>query len=564
MMNERSSGLTLALATAVLLFASHLCSAAPPTQQLPDESAGRVDALFAKVVREPGPGLALAVVRDGKVILRKGYGLANIEHRVPITPATIFDVASVSKQFTGFAVAMLASEGKIRLSDDIRTYIPELPDFDHRVTIAHLVHHTSGIRDWPGALLVGGWRLDDSITFNQILTLAYNQSEPMFVPGTEYSYSNTNYNLLAEMIRRVTGRSLRKWTDADLFRPLRMTNTHFREHYTEVISDRAFGYAAGSDGKYHHIPNSLTAFGSSSLFSTVNDLALWMINFDQTRVGSAAAMSLARTRGTLNDGKKIDYAFGLIHGNHRGLPTIYHDGGWAGFSSLVLYFPGQKFGIAVLANSSSVNVVDAASKITEIYLEKELAPVATQEEHVRFAEVLPSVLRDYAGLYRLGPGSYIRIRLEGTKLTAEATREQPLVMSPRSEREFSAGAGGAKIIFQRDAKGHVESIEYRGKRGQRVEETQSPGPEQMQEYDGEYESVELATFYRVTSKKDSLEMQHRRHGTIPLTQLWRDDFGSQVAFLSSVEFQRDREGRVIGFIVNGNARSRNLRFLKRK
>ena len=552
-MNNWSGRVTLALAIAVLLFPFHVCHA----QQVAGEPTSRVDALFANIGRDPGPGLAVAVVRDGKVILRRGYGLASIEHRVPISPTTVFDIASVAKQFTGFVVATLASEGKIRLSDDIRTYIPELPNLGHRVSVAHLVHHTSGIRDWPGALLVGGSRLDNAITFNQILTMAYNQSELMFVPGAEYSYSNTNYNLLAEMIQRVTGRSLRKWTDEDLFRPLRMTNTHFREHYTEVISDRAAGYALGSDGKYHHIPNSLTAIGSSSLFSTVDDLALWMINMGQ----STAAMSLAQTRGTLNDGKKIDYAFGVIHGQYRGLPMIYHDGGWAGFGSMLVYFPGQKFGIALLANGSSVNVGDAAMKITDIYLEKELTPAATQDHDVRVAEVPPAVLRDYVGLYRLGPGSYLRIRLEGTKLSAEATREKPVVMLPTSEREFTVGNGGAKIIFQRDAKGNVDSLEYQGKRARRVDE---PQPEQMRAYYGEYESVELGTFYRIGSKKDSLEMQHRRHGTIPLTRLWRDDFGSPVAFMRSVEFQRNSEGRVIGFIVNGDPRNRNFRFLKRK
>ncbi|HEU4508114.1 MAG TPA: serine hydrolase [Pyrinomonadaceae bacterium] len=549
-MNKRSRRATLALA--VLLITFKLCHA----QQVPDDRVSRVDALFANITREPGPGLAVAVVRDGKVILRKGYGLASIEHRVPITPATVFDVASVAKQFTGFVVATLAAEGKIKLSDDIRTYIPELPNMGHRMTIAHLVHHTSGIRDWPGALLVGGWRLDDAITFNQVLTIAYNQSELMFVPGAEHSYSNTNYNLLAEMIRRVTGRSLRKWTDEDLFGPLKMTNTHFREYYTELISNRAAGYAMGSDRKYHHMPNSLTAVGSSSLFSTVDDLALWMINMDQ----STAAMSLAQTRGTLNDGKKIDYAFGVIHGQYRGLPILYHDGAWAGFGSLVVYFPGQKFGIALLANSSSINVGDAAMKIADIYMEKELAPAATQQDHdVPVVDVPISVLRDYVGLYRLAPGSYVRIRLDGTKLTAEATREKPIEMSATSEREFSMNGG--KITFQRDAKGNIDSLEYQGKRARKVDE---PQPAQLHEYDGEYESAELATSYRVASKTDSLEMHHRRHGTIPLTRLWRDDFGSHVAFMRSVEFQRNPDGRVTGFIVNSNDRNRNLRFVKRK
>lgn len=566
-MNQRPRGLTLPGALVALLLAAHLCAAAAPAQEAADGRAKQVDALFAELEGAGAPGVAVAVVRDGKVVLRRGYGLASVEHRIPVTPSTVFDVASVSKQFTGLAVAMLVSEGKIKLADDVRAHIPELPDFGHRVTVDHLVHHTSGVRDWPGALLVGGWRFDDAITFNQIMLMAYNQRDLMFTPGAEYSYSNTNYNLLAELIRRVTGRPFRAWTDERLFRPLGMTGTRFRDHYTEVIADRAYGYARGSDGKYHHLPNNLTALGSSSLFSTVDDLARWLINFDDGKVGGSAAVSLMRTRGTLADGKANDYAFGLVHGDHRGLPMIYHDGGWAGFSSLVVYFPEQKFGVAALSNGAPVNVGDAVKKITDIYLEKELAarpaPAATPPPVDGPAVALPAaMLGGYVGLYRLGPGSYVRIRLDGAALVSEVTREKPAALTPRSEREFSAGR--EKIVFRRDASGKVEALEYRGRSAPRVDEPPSPQPSQLDEYVGDYESEELGTSYRVAAKAGALELQHRRHGTIPLARHWRDDFGSSVGFMNSVEFQRDGAGRVTGFVVNGNPRSRDIRFLRRR
>lgn len=556
------------IAASIALLLVHLCGAAVPAQA-PDERARSVDALFAELGPTPSPGVALVVVRDGKVILRRGYGLASVEHRVPVTPSTVFDVASVSKQFTGLAVAMLVSQGKIKLSDDIRIRIPELRDLGHRVTIDHLVHHTSGIRDWPGTLLVGGWRFDDAITFNQILTMAYNQRDLMFVPGSEYSYSNTNYNLIAEMIRRVTGSSFRKWTDEHLFAPLGMTNTHFREHYTEVIPNRAFGYARGSDGNYHNLPDNLTGLGSSSLFSTVDDLALWLINLDGARVGGRTAMTLARTRGTLNDGTATDYAFGLIHGEYRGLPMLFHDGGWAGFSSMVVYFPEQQFGIAALSNGGPVNAGDVVNKIADIYLERQLGPAKESSDATRdggrIVDIPPRVLAEYEGLYRFGPGSYMRIRLDGATLMAEATREKPVAMSPRSEREFSVtGPGDAQILFQRGSAGKVEYLEYRGRRALKIDEASAPEPAQVGEYAGDYESEELAAVYRVTAKGSGLEMQHRRHGVIPLSRLWRDDFGSPVSFIVSIEFQRDREGRIVGFVVNGNPRSRSIRFQKRR
>jgi CubicO group peptidase (beta-lactamase class C family) len=565
-MKQRLRGRTRALLTGALLLAAQLCVGAAPAQDAPDPRAARVDALFADLNRTPSPGLAVTVVRDGKVLLRKGYGLASIEHRAPITPSTVFDAASVSKQFTGLAVAMLVSEGKVKLGDDIRTYIPELPDLGRPITVAHLLHHTSGIRDWPGTLLVGGWRFDDVISFNQILTMAYNQRGLNFAPGAEYSYSNTNYNLLAEMIRRVTGRPFRAWTDEHLFRPLGMTDTHFRDDYTEVIPDRAFGYARAPGGGYHHLPNNLTALGSSSLFTTADDLARWLINFDEAAVGGRAAMALSRTRGTLNDGTTTDYAFGLIHRHRRGLPMIFHDGGWAAFVSLVVYFPEQRFGVAVLANGSSVNAGDAADKITEIFLGNQFAPEAPSPAATPAAgrQVdLPAALLDgYVGLYRLGPGWYVRVRREGTTLTAQATREDPALMSPRSEREFWVERYGAPVAFERDAAGKVTHMGYRGRRAPKVDEAGVPPP--TAEYEGVYESEELGTFYRVAVKDGALEMRHRRHGPIPLARLWRDEFGSPAAFMRSVEFRRDAAGRVNGLVINGDPRSRDIRFEKRR
>src|ERR1043165_9688876 len=261
-MTHRSRRLICILAAGALLLAPHLCRGVEPAQDAPDTRASRVDALFADLNRKPSPGLAIAVVRNGKVILRRGYGLANIEHRAPITPSTVFDLASLSKQFTGLAVAMLAVEGKIKLSDDIRKYIPELPDFGRPITIAHLAHHTSGLRDWASALSVAGWRPDDPITFKQILTMAYNQRSLNFEPGAEYLYSNTGYVLLAELVQRVTGRSFREWTDEHIFRPLGMTSTHVREDYNEVIPNRAYGYARAPDGAYRNTPDVIPAFGS--------------------------------------------------------------------------------------------------------------------------------------------------------------------------------------------------------------------------------------------------------------------------------------------------------------
>jgi CubicO group peptidase (beta-lactamase class C family) len=553
------------LIAAALLAACHLFAGVALAQGPDAALAARVDAMFAQHNQAPGPGLALAVVRDGQVLLRRGYGLANIEHRVPITPSTVFDVASVSKQFTGLAVAMLVQQGRVRMSDDIRTHIPELPDLGRRITVAHLVHHTSGLRDWPGTLAVGGWRFDDVISFDQILAMAYHQRDLNFAPGAEHMYSNTGYNLLAEMVQRVTGRPFRAWTHEQLFAPLGMTATHFRDDHTEVIADRAFGYAR-MDGGYRHSPNNLTALGSSSLFSSVDDLARWMINFDRATVGGRAAMDLMRTKGRLNDGTEISYAFGIVHGRHRGLPMLTHSGSWASFRTFLAWLPEQRFGVVVLANSGSIDVQNAVIRITDIYLERELAAAqasAPAPATPTAALVPPATPDEITGMYRLGTGWYVRIRRQGDAFTAQATHEEAVPMTQRSRSEFWVESYRASMLFPADAAGKVTRLEYRGIRAPKVEDVPRPAG-RLDAYAGEYESAELGTAYRVAVRNGALEMHHRRHGTIPLAWIRGDEFGSTTWFMRSVSFQRDAAGTVTALVVNVDPRSRDIRFVKRR
>ena len=535
--------------------------------QVPASSAEerRVDSLFAQYSRGNTPGVAIAVVRDGKKVLSKGYGLASLEHRVPITPSTVFDVASVSKQFTGLAIAMLVEQGRIKLTDDIRKYIPELGDVGQTITIEHLVHHTSGLRDWPGSLSLAGWRMDDVVSFDQILDMAYHQRSLNFVPGAEYTYSNTGYNLLAELVKRVSGQSFRAWTDEHLFRPLGMTDTHFRDDHTWVVPNRAFGYAKMGDSSWAATTNNLTALGSSSLFTTVDDLAKWVMNFDDPKVGGATAMAMTRTRGRLNDGTTIPYAFGIVNGEYRGQPIVNHSGSWASFATFVLHFPAQHFGVIVLANTGSVNTGRAAYDIADIYLAKDLGPRPPPTPNAiataRPVDVAPAVLDRYVGLYRLGPGWFVRVRRDGGVLKVQATREDEAPMSARSDTTFWVAAYNAPMVFQLRPGGPTQ-LSYRTMRVPKLEESAPLTPAQLGELAGEYASDELQVRYRVELTDSGLVMRHPRHGTIALTRLWRDEFGGSTWFTRSVEFRRDEAGRVVGFSAYIDERSRDIRFTR--
>ncbi len=366
----------------------------------------KVDQLFAEWNKIDSPGAAVAVTRNGEIIYTHGYGMANLEYDIPITPTSIFDIASVSKQFAAFAITTLSHDGKLSLDDDIRVHLPDVPDFGSTITIRHLLHHTSGLRDWVQSLVIAGDMMDDVISFNHILKMVRHQKALNFEPGTAYSYSNTGYNLLAEIVETTTGNSFREWTDTNIFKPLNMTNTHFHDDYEMILKNRAYSYQAVENGGFKHAVNNTTALGSSSLYSTVEDMAKWILNFDDTQIGDQTVIDQMHQRGVLNNGEQISYALGLSIGEYRGLKTVGHSGSWRGFRSHLMRFPDQKFGVVILCNLNTFNPLRLAEKIADIYLADVLAPVeasepqkAVPDEDTKPAPLTPEQLAEFEGDY---------------------------------------------------------------------------------------------------------------------------------------------------------------------
>ena len=398
----------------------------------------KVDQLFAEWNRSDSPGAALAVVRDGEAVYKQGYGTANLEYDIPITTTTIFDIASVSKQFAAFAIATLSYKGKFSLDDDIRMHLPDVPDFGNTITIRHLLHHTSGLRDWVQSLVIAGDMMDDVISFKHILKMARHQKTLNFEPGAEFLYSNTGYNLLAEIVERVTGDSFREWTDTHIFKPLGMTNSHFHDDYEMILKNRAYSYQSDENGGFKHAVNNTTALGSSSLYSTVEDLAKWILNFDDTRIGEQAVIEQMHQRGVLNDGEQIDYAFGLNIGEYRGLKTVGHSGSWRGFRSHLMRFPDQKFGVVILCNLDTFNPLNLAEKVADLYLTDVLASVETSEpekatesaEDIKSEPLSPEQLAEFEGDYYTEEldTTYTIIRHEGG-LVAQHRRHNDIVLT---------------------------------------------------------------------------------------------------------------------------------------
>lgn len=327
----------------------------------------QVDQLFAAWDKPGSPGAAVAVVRGGEIIYKRGYGLANLEYDIPITPATVFHVASVSKQFTAMAILLLEKQGKLSIDDDIHKYLPELADFGARITLRHLLNHTSGLRDQWELLGMAGWRLDDVITQRQILSMVFHQKELNFPPGSEHLYCNTGFTLLAEIVRRVSGRSLREFAQEAMFKPLGMASTHFHDDHEMVVRNRAYSYRPDGPGFKLAALNYANA-GATSLFTTVEDLAKWAHNFEAPHVGDAALIARMETPGVLNDGTKLDYACGLTIGDMHGLRVVQHSGGDAGYRSHIMMFPDEKFAVVVLANLATMQPSRLAAQVAGIYL----------------------------------------------------------------------------------------------------------------------------------------------------------------------------------------------------
>jgi CubicO group peptidase (beta-lactamase class C family) len=522
---------------------------------------GKVDELFAQWDKPDSPGASVIVVKDGQVVYKRGYGIANLEYDVAITPSTVFHVASVSKQFTAFAIAMLAGQGKLSLDDDIRKHLPELADFGKTITIRHLIHHTSGLRDQWELLAIGGWRLDDVITRDHIMKMVRHQKELNFEPGQEFLYSNTGYTLMAEIVERVTGESFREFTDKAIFKPLGMTSTHFHDDHQRVVKNRAYSYSPIRGG-YRLSALNYANVGATSLFTTVEDLAKWALNFEDGRVGGKSVVEQMYQQGVLNDGEKIGYAFGLGIGEYRGLKRISHSGGDAGYRSYIVRFPDQRFIVAVLSNLATFNPGRLAEQAADIYLGKEFKPDARKPEAEKRSEVSVSAeaLKDYAGMYQFRPGWVVTVSIEESRLMVRATGEPKFSTQAESETKFFVPAYGAPVVFQRDESGKVNQLQYRGMRAQRVFAFK-PTAEELKEFTGDYYSDELGTSYKISLKDGQLVVQHRRNDDVKLTPSVTDQFSGSAWWFREIQFTRDGQKRVIGFRLTGG-RVRSLRFDK--
>jgi CubicO group peptidase (beta-lactamase class C family) len=333
------------------------------------DPSARVDDLFARFAETPSPGCAVAVVERGRVVLARGYGLADLEARTPITPRTVFEIASISKQFTAASVLLLAERGRLSLDDDVRRYLPELPRYDATITLRHLIHHTGGLPSYIDLLRLSGKHYQDVTTDADALAALAGEPRLEFRPGTAFKYSDTGYFLLSLVVRRVTGETLREFAAENLFAPLGMSDTQILDDSTRRIPRRAAAYSPATGGGFQREESNWEQTGDGAVNTTVLDLARWDGNFYSGAVGGQALVDAMMTPGSLAGGRPLSYAGGLFLDRFQGLRRVRHAGNWGGYSAELMRLPDRGLSVITLCNVSSADPTGLSERVAELYLQ---------------------------------------------------------------------------------------------------------------------------------------------------------------------------------------------------
>jgi CubicO group peptidase (beta-lactamase class C family) len=484
---------------------------APFTDPNPEQ---QINEIFAEYNRTDSPGCAVGVIQNGQLVFERGYGMASLELGVPNSPQTVFYVGSTSKQFVAAAALLASIDGYLSLDDDIRDYVPEIPDYGAPITVRHLIHHTSGLRDYLGLMSMGGWPFENVYSDQWTIDLIARQRALNFEPGDRYLYSNSGYFILAEIVGRATGSSLREYADRRIFQPLGMVHTHFHDDRGMVVPNRAMAYSTDDQSGFRlQWFTNFDKVGSGGLLTSVEDLLLWDRNFYDDRLADGTFTDRMLVRGVLNDGEELSYAFGLTHGEHKGLTTIRHGGAFMGFRAEHLRFPEEGLSVTVLCNLASTQPARLADRVADVFLQGRITESpsneASEEETPAIATLPAETLDALAGAYRdTERRSVWRLSAEEGSLVVEGS-PLSLTFSPLDEHHFVAVGAPVPIEAYFIPDGNGFRVSVRGAAWGTFEpvELAAPTAERLARYSGRYYSEELGAYYTVAAEDGLLTVQ---------------------------------------------------------
>ena len=530
--------------------------------QLSEVQSQKIDSLFNSWTETNHPGGAVGIMQNGEVIYSKAFGLASLEYQIPNTPETSFNIGSVSKQFTAMGIVLLHEKGLLSIDDDIRKYLPDMPDFGHTITIRHMLHHTSGMRSLHAMLQLAGWRDDDSRTNEDLYRFMLNQKELNFIPGDEYLYCNTGYMLMVNIIENITKEKFPQWMEANVFKPLEMLNTYVEDRYDRIVPNNATSYYKENDDFYRAVEY-WGYVGSGNVHSTTKDLLTWLQNFSTPSPEWRSAFETLKTTDKLNDGSENNYAFGVVVDEVNGHNRIQHGGAIGGFRANVSTYPEKKMSIAILTNFSSSNPGNIEHNITNIVFEiepntNEIAkPEIPQTESTYTFDQL-------TGKYEIQTGVIVDMSVKNDSLhvlqkwnnseyniykTKGNTYEIP--KNPNIQFVFSELKDNATQILSVYQNGNkTDAKRYFEEDLSRIN---------LSDYVGKFYSPELESTYDIKLKDDKLIIHHARHGDFPIQLVSKDAI--VIPDIGTIDIVRDTKNTITGLRIS-NGRARNVWFVK--
>lgn len=528
----------------------------------------KIDSLFTSWNVSNHPGGSVLVSKDGKTIFSKSYGLANIEYNIPNTNNTLFNIGSISKQFTAMGIVLFEEQNKLSFDDNIRKYIPELPNFSEIITIRHLLHHTSGLRDLHGLLGLAGWRSGDLETNDDVYKIIKNQKELNFKPNEEFLYSNTGYILLAKIIENISQLKFDQWMKQNIFQPLGMKNTYVETSLDNIVRNNATSYYLRKEFK--RALEYWGYYGSGNMHSTIEDVNIWLQNFSTPLKGWESAFNKLLTTTPLNNGFETNYGFGVRIEDYFGNKLIQHGGSVGGFRAIARTFPEEQLNIVILTNYSRSGIVSKANKISGIFLDKSKDTLTKRAIKVtqapsKFIKLSNKKLKSFEGIYWSDSeksGRKVYFKNDTLRYSSSGKNEWPLV--PIDKYKFILIHPAVKPIIKFDSKTHKMTTKIENNLPgvfTFIQKSLDKKTNDLNMLVGNYYSQELKAIYSISiDDKSNIYLEHARHGTIKLEQLYNNIFSGDWP-IGTVEIKRNEKGKVMGLRMS-NGRTRNVWFNK--
>jgi CubicO group peptidase (beta-lactamase class C family) len=531
----------------------------------------QLDSYFEQqVFNKPGdlngknkPGLSVIITKKDSILYKGNFGSADLDEKLPITETTIFDIASLSKQFTGMAIALLEEKGKISINDKIIKYLPDLSEAMSDITIYQLVHHTSGIRDWPTLFALKGWQPEEPLKLDDIYQILKKQESLNFSHGTEFLYSNSNYNLLVKIVEEVTDTAFESWIYDNILAPIRMDNTYFVENNNSIKEEIANSYVY-TGHNYLPFSNNLSATGSSSLMSSTLDMSKWLTNFYSKTLGGNSAFNKITNKGNLNNSKTIDYGYGLNITEIKNKKAYVHDGAWGGYRSGIVYFPEESVGVVILSNNGTLYPKVMLNDIFDILFGNAKKENSKENELVA-QEINDEFFALCAGKYQQvdDKDCYLTFFKDGAEYFVNIYNKD-LKLYAKSYSLFFVKEAKAELVFHlRNGKVNSHTLNQNGNGylALKVEENKIETNINYDKLTGTFYSKELDVKYEIRNTNDELKIQSPIFpNDIILEQSEELTFISNSGLIQSISFIEEN-GAIISLVIN-NPRAKNIIFEK--